>query len=287
MKASASAAIESVAVEIGGIPICLHSEDASFQAMVRERFAGFAKDFSDSATAALHFEIELLGVGELSGDEDVRVWKSGERWHARRGDFYAEWNAVNGSGVIRQELNPYALNSILRIVHTIFLAPMGGFLLHAASALRDGSAFVFSGVSGAGKTTIARLAPADAILLTDEISYVRRDGERYFAWGTPFAGEMGTPGANTSAPIGKLFFLEKGAVNQITAVERRDAVSLLLRNLLFFCDDTELVGQVFEAACDFVERVGAYRLMFVPDGSVWEEVASANPCLVKAAGPFD
>ena len=64
---------------------------------------------------------------------------------------------------------------MLRIVHTLVLARQGGFLLHSASAIRNGKAFLFAGVSEAGKTTISRLAPPDATLLTDEISYVRKE----------------------------------------------------------------------------------------------------------------
>ena len=90
---------------------------------------------------------------------------------------------------------------MLRIVHTLLLARNGGFLVHASSAIRNGRAFLFSGVSGAGKTTMARLAPPDASLLTDEISYVTRQDGGYFAVGTPFFGELARVGENLRAPI--------------------------------------------------------------------------------------
>jgi ABC-type multidrug transport system ATPase subunit len=64
---------------------------------------------------------------------------------------------------IEQTINPFSLDSVLRILHTLLLAREGGFLLHASSAIRNGSAFLFSGVSGAGKTTMARLAPPDVV----------------------------------------------------------------------------------------------------------------------------
>src|SRR5713226_8803249 len=92
------------------------------------------------------------------------------RWTLQRGDFRAEWDAGTRRGWIRQTLNPYAIDSVLRIVHTLVLAADGGFLLHASSAVRDGRAVLFTGPSGSGKTTIARLAPPDVTLLTDEIS---------------------------------------------------------------------------------------------------------------------
>src|SRR5208282_189481 len=158
------------------------------------------------------------------------------------------------------------------IVHTLVLAKQGGFLLHSASAIRNGKAFLFAGVSGAGKTTISRLAPPDATLLTDEISYVRKgdDHEAYVAFGTPFAGELGKPGENTSAPVSALYLLAKGPENRIDPVSVVDAGREVLANMLFFAEDRELVCSAFEAACDFVHRVPVYRLTFVPDARVWE-----------------
>ena len=164
------------------------------------------------------------------------------------------------------------LTLFLRIVHTLILAKQGGFLVHAASAIRGGRAFLFAGVSGAGKTTISRLAPSDAILLTDEISYVRRDGNAYRACGTPFAGELARVGENQSAPLAALFLLEKGPENRIERVAPPEAVRMLLRNILFFAEDAELVNLVFRSACEFVERVPMRRLIFVPDERVWEMI---------------
>jgi hypothetical protein len=34
----------------------------------------------------------------------------------------------------------------------------------------------------------------------------------------------------------------------------------------------EMVHRAFPAACDFVHRVPAYRLTFVPDARVWETI---------------
>jgi hypothetical protein len=207
---------------------------------------------------------------ELEPDDDVRVCKQGDHWVIRRADFRVELNLNSGCGHIRQNLNPFALNSILRIVHTLWLAHAHGFLLHAASAVRNGRAFVFSGISGAGKTTISRCAPQDAVLLSDEISYIRRSGDQYCAWGTPFAGEMGIPGANICAPVAQLFFLEKGPENRIDHIDQSEAIRLLLRNILFFNNEDEAVRAVFDSACDLLQSVPARRLTFVPNASVWD-----------------
>lgn len=264
-------------IGIGGMTVRLRVPDEAFLSMVHGRYAGFP---GAAEGAACDFDVELIPqravddaslLDEDSADDDVRVWREGGMWNLTRGDFRAEWNPAERRGRIRQSMNPYSVDCVLRIVHTLALARQGGFLVHAASAIRNGKAFLFAGVSGAGKTTISRLAPADATLLTDEISYVRRARDGYVAYGTPFAGELAEPGENVQAPIETLFFLEQGPENRIEEVGSASvAARALLRNILFFAHDAELVDQVFAAALDFVERVAVKRLTFLPDARVWD-----------------
>ena len=197
---------------------------------------------------------DLFEAAETTrADKAVEVRLQDGEWLLQRGDFRARWNARTGRGHIRQSRNPYAIDSVLRIVHTLILARQGGFLVHAASAIRGGRAFLFAGVSGAGKTTISCLAPPDVTLLTDEISYVRREGGEYRACGTPFAGELARLGENQSAPLSALFLLGQGPETRIEPVADSDAIRSLLRNILFFAEDAELVRLVFQSACEFVE----------------------------------
>jgi hypothetical protein len=212
----------------------------------------------------------LREPSESSVDDDLEVKMEHGEWLLKRGDFRASWNPETSRGRIRQSCNPYAIDCVLRIVHSLVLARQGGFLVHAASAIRGGKAFLFSGVSGAGKTTISRLAPPDATLLTDEISYLRREGNQYIACGTPFAGELARVGENCSAPLSAFFLLEKGLQNRIEPVGPSEAIQRLLRNILFFAHDPELVKLVFQSACEFASLVPIRRLVFVPDHRVWD-----------------
>ena len=130
-----------------------------------------------SAPPVFSLDVELLPPGPVSDVEDVRVRLECGRWLMERGDFRAGWDPERRRGWVRQTAHPYAIDSVLRILHTLLLARQGGFLVHAASAIRDGRAFLLAGPSGAGKTTLARLAPPDVALLTDEVSYVRAKEE--------------------------------------------------------------------------------------------------------------
>lgn len=276
-------------IEIGGMPIRVNTTDADFLGMLQNRYAGFV---GSSGRAAVEFDVDLFTPGFVDPHADVRVTQRAGKWALERGDFRAEWEPARRTGRIRQSANPYSIDAVLRIVHTLVLAQEGGFLMHAASAIRKGKAFLFAGVSGAGKTTISRLAPPDATLLTDEISYVReyvpqdvwkavlpcaredvqKQDASYVAYGTPFTGELAKLGENVSAPISALYFLAQGPENRIDSVAPGEAVRELLANVLFFAEDQELVQRAFHAACEFVSRVPVSRLTFVPDARVWEMI---------------
>jgi len=254
-------------VEIGGIPIALSTCDEGFLDLLRQRYDGFLS----SSLPQFELEFDLSSTGPAS-DDDVRVRREGDAWILERGDFHARWDPRTGRGSVRQNANPYSLDSVLRILHSLILAERGGFLLHAASAICDGRACLFSGVSGAGKTTMTRLAPADITLLTDEISYLRPSADGYAAFGTPFAGELAKAGENCMAPVSALFFLEKGSENRVDELSSAEAVRRLMRNILFFAEDRGLVEKLFATACDFVGRVPIRRLVFYPDARVWDRV---------------
>ena len=194
-----------IVINIGHMPIRVLTQDAAFHELLSSRYAGFL----DSDTAPLAtLDVEIVAEPKINdGDVEVRIRHG--RWFINGRIFPPSSTPPLRQAVFASPLNPYSIDTVLRILHGLLLVRHGGFLLHAASAIRNGKAFLFSGLSGAGKTTIAGLSPPDATLLTDEISYVRRESGRYIACGTPFAGELARLGANKSAPIETLFLLAK------------------------------------------------------------------------------
>ena len=328
--------VRDLTIDIGGMPILVHTDSPEFAHMLEDRYGEFIN--AHVRRAAMELEIRLveeLGLGK-DGEDDLSVRQDGGRWIMERGDFRAEWDTQSHRGWARLRPNRYAIDGVLRILHSLILAGEGGFLVHAASAVRHGRAFVFAGISGAGKTTISRLAPPDVTLLTDEISYLRETGHRtrdtggvagtamrgfedrgeseespiadskfnitnlklqipnhqsrithnqspiphpvsripaFSAFGTPFAGELARIGQKVRAPLAALFLLKQGPENRIEPLSEGQAARELLRHVLFFAHDQELVEMVFHTVCDLVRRVPVRRLVFTPDARVWELIA--------------
>jgi hypothetical protein len=99
---------------------------------------------------------------------------------------------------------------------------------------------------------------------------VRPSEGGYRAYGTPFAGELARVGENCTAPLAALYLLAKGPENRVEPVSGKEALLLLLRNILFFAHDARLVSAVFDSAFQFVSKVPVQRLVFLPDSKVWD-----------------
>jgi hypothetical protein len=268
---SAVLALSHIDIGIGDIRVRLNCADSVFLDSLGSRFDGFL-----APTGPIDYEFDMSLGAPVGGfpEDGVRVFRRDNVWCLRRGDFHAELDPVARRGWIRQTASPYSLDSVLRILHTLVLAREGGMLMHASSVIRNGQAHIFTGVSGVGKTTISRLAPPDAHLLTDEMSFIRREGGVYFAHGTPFAGELARPGENLRAPLDAIYLLVQGHENRIDEVGPADAVRGLLSNILFFAQDTELVQAMFASAIELAGRVPVRRLTFLPDARVWDLIGT-------------
>lgn len=164
-----------LAIEIGGITIVVRTDSGEFARLLADRYGPFvtamgrvAAESSDGrsmgepktrqrievgkgppydrggAASSFQLDVELLPPGLMSDAEDARVRLDGGRWVMERGDFRAEWNPEHRRGWVRQTPNPYSIDAVLRILHSLILAGEGGFLVHAASAIRNGRAFLFA-----------------------------------------------------------------------------------------------------------------------------------------------
>ena len=148
-----------------------------------------------------------------------------------------------------------------------------GIILHSACVSLGGKGYLFSGVSGAGKSTISELwqQDKDAEVLTDERVLIRELNGDLWAFGTPWHGTSEIH-KNIGAPIEKIFFIKHGKENKATPISRTDAAN----RLMVRCFPTFWNREGMQFAVDFCARAvqakACYELEFVNNESVVEYV---------------
>jgi hypothetical protein len=149
------------------------------------------------------------------------------------------------------------------------LAGRHGFLLHAATVVRDGKAYVLHGQVRRRKSTVASLSPAGTVL-TDEISLLRFENGEWRAYGTPFWGEFRAAGSNSSAPVRGVFRLVQAPENCVTPLRPLEMLRALLPNVFFFSNELEANRQLLKILGHAVNYISGYALAFRKDAAFWE-----------------
>jgi hypothetical protein len=256
--------MQTINLEIAGVGISIHCENPEFIAQIADRYEGFVADHTDGLTMTVDTERGITTIGE----DLPKVTTTDTGFHFERRDFHFNVDKAARTLVGSCAPNMYSFDSCLRVFFTTHLLDLGGVMIHGASVVSEGNAYLFFGVSGAGKTTTARLS-APRQILSDELTILRRDGDGYRAYGTPFWGELQKNGDNVSAPLAGINNLVKDDSVYLEPVSSKTAMQALLPCVLFFAHEKHLVNAAVDRIADIVGLVPACKMHFLPDNSFW------------------
>jgi len=149
-------------------------------------------------------------------------------------------------------------------------------LLHSAGIIRGGTAYLFSGASGSGKSTVCELFTNESscTILHDDIVAISQKEGGFHAWSTPPKEEVPVR-LNIGAPLQAVFFLKQDQNNYVTKLSGREAARLLALNFIppmvvkegsLGIAPTESLGILFALA----ERIPCYELHFRRESHFWE-----------------
>lgn len=151
------------------------------------------------------------------------------------------------------------------------LGRSGGVELHACGVKApDGRGFLFTGHSGDGKTTMARLweAVPGAVVLSDDRIVVRPGPDGTWEMhGTPWHGEAELA-ANVRAEVAGIYVLGRGDENRIVGMSRTEAISALLARSFPPFQSSQGLASVLRTLDGLLAAVACRRLEFVPDARV-------------------
>lgn len=184
------------------------------------------------------------------------------RWHPRRftqvyGHYSQSWAGALGVTLLAFRLRRH-----------------GGLVLHGSAAVIDGRGIACVGISGTGKSTLARLLDAaGAVVLSDERPVVRRSRapSGFHVHGSPWPSSAGYA-CPAAAPLSVLYFIEHGSENRITPLAAGEAFQRLVDVATIPWQEARLFDDCLRTVEDLLKRVPCARLVFRPDAGAVEDI---------------
>ena len=141
------------------------------------------------------------------------------------------------------------------------LLPYGIFFLHSAIVEKDGKGYIFTGKSGAGKSTHAGLwekyIPGATIINGDK-PFIKKEDDRFFAYGNPWAGKEGKH-ADKKAKISAVCFIKQGTENIISELNSAFIISKIFDQVSYpkTRENTDLLLKLLDS---FISTLPFYEL---------------------------
>lgn len=199
-------------------------------------------------------ELFIKSVFPLCQDDRSAVLKFS--LYTREWELWIDCNA--------KEVDPleYPLDGLLLYYLTVI---HGDILIHASGVNYNGSGYLFSGVSGKGKTTMARLWESyGARVIHDDRLILRKTGESYTMYNTPVYNND----EPQQSPLTKLFIIDHSSDNKIAGVKGAVAASLVMSNCIQHNWGSEIIAKLLSSVTLLCETVPVMKLYFKPEKSI-------------------
>lgn len=161
--------------------------------------------------------------------------------------------------LIEGELAPSgpAIDACLQILLWLLMtdaAGSGGIMVHAATTVHDGEAYLFFGPAGAGKSTLVHNSPGQ-LALCDDLSVLTQEDGVWRAWPSPFwdwQGEFAGTDTTTSYPVRAITYLEQGPATRLTPLAADKALTMLMEHVYTWDSFIHGSSRTFELVADLV-----------------------------------
>jgi hypothetical protein len=145
----------------------------------------------------------------------------------------------------------------------------GDIMIHASGVNIDRQGYLFSGISGKGKTTLANLwDKSGARIIHDDRIILRNTSSGYRMYNTPVYNDD----KPLESSLNKIFIIDHATSNKMLPIKGASAVSQVMANCIQHDWDSEIIARLLGSVSIMCSSIPVYHLFFKPDRSVIDHI---------------
>jgi hypothetical protein len=145
----------------------------------------------------------------------------------------------------------------------------GDIMIHASGVNNSGRGYLFSGMSGKGKTTMAKLWDnTGARVIHDDRLILRNIRGAYRMFNTP----VYSNDEPKESLLHKIFLIEHGRRNELIPVRGAAAISMVMANCIQHNWDQNIVARLIGSVSLLCTTIPVVRLPFRPDRNIIDDI---------------
>lgn len=142
-------------------------------------------------------------------------------------------------------------------------------MIHASGVFYNGRGYLFSGMSGKGKTTMATLWDNIGAQVIHDDRLIIRDNEGIFRMHNTPVYKNDVP---RSASVDRIFLIDHGKENRITPLKEAASVSNVVANCIQHNYSQDMIARFLGSVSLMCSKVPVAKLTFRPDRSIIEYI---------------
>lgn len=250
--------------------IRIRTESERVEGWMRESFTTLDPQAVSGVDLTLEIQ-DQWGVPFENFDVDVDVHGGTVRY--RRGDYEIRIEDSYDFGWIGA-YDLFALkHAMMNVYSALIVHREWGLLIHSSCVAENDQAHIFTGHSGAGKSTVAMLS-LPRPLLSDEATVVKvgKDGA-VTAFNSPFRSDLWTYHSLDQCPLRGVFFLKQSLEVKTEPMSTVKSMTSLLDKVFYWKYDAGETAKLFRLCSRLTASVPSVELYFQKNDSFWEMIS--------------
>ncbi|MCA1029708.1 hypothetical protein LCL95_01525 [Bacillus timonensis] len=263
--------MKSLFIQIGDHIVMVKSTSKEAMEFVANGFKIVPPEDLLNKTAFLVISIEY-GYGYPFKNFDVSINKDNGTVFYKREDYLikVDQNYSNASLFV---YNDFALKHALMNLYSAFIVHHNwGLLIHSSCMKDNEKAFLFTGHSGAGKSTVVELS-SPRVILSDEATVVKISNHGVKAYDSPFRSDTVSSFSEGPLELGGIQLLEQSLTIQRSRLTKSESMMNMLDKIFYWAYDPLETQKLFNLVYQLIELVPVYNLKFQKNNAFWKEIS--------------